>query len=101
MKFLVNGIEKDLEAVDANGTEWTQDLLGNYSALHYDEELEEYMLTEEEFDWWKPVIEKLNEIAKLEKELDDDTLKEYNAQCWSSDLDNEVDEQLQWLKNRA
>lgn len=35
MKILVNGIEKELIAIGANGVEWTGDLLGNYDALHY------------------------------------------------------------------
>lgn len=36
MKILVNGTEKELIARGMNGIEWTQDLLGNHDALHYD-----------------------------------------------------------------
>ena len=45
MKILVNGAERELIANGINGIEWTNDLLGNYDALHYDSELEAYTLS--------------------------------------------------------
>ncbi|WP_270458473.1 hypothetical protein [Faecalimonas umbilicata] len=99
MKILVNGTEKELEAIGVNGIEWTNDLLGNYDALHYNNDLEEYIMTEEEFAWWEPVVETLNKINALETALDEEAREEYEAECWPSDLDDEVNAKLEWLEN--
>ena len=47
MKIMVNGIVKELEAIGKNGIEWTNNLLDNYDALHYDDEKEQYTMTED------------------------------------------------------
>jgi hypothetical protein len=99
MKILVNGAEKELKAIGANGIEWTNDLFGSYGSLHYDNNSEKYIMTEEEFSWWEPVVEMLNKINELEEELDDETREEYEAECFPSDLDDEVKARLKWLEN--
>lgn len=101
MKIMVNGAEKELEAIGKNGIEWTNDLLGNYGALHYDEGSEQHTMTEEDFEWWESVVEMLNEINDLEDDLDDDTREEYEVECWPSDLDDEAKARLEWLKSHA
>lgn len=101
MKILVNGIEKELIAIGANGVEWTGDLLGNYDALHYDGDINEYIMTEEEFEWWAPVVDKLNEIEDLLTELDEEARAEFDAEDWSYDLDTMTELELEWLKNKV
>lgn len=101
MTILVNGEARELEAIGKNGIEWTNDLLGNYDALHYDDEHEAYTMSEDDFEWWEPVVDMLNEINDLEEELDEDARTEYEAEYWPSDLDDECRARLEWLKNHA
>lgn len=101
MTIIVNGEEKDLEAIGANGIDWTRDLLADYDVLNYDEENEQYTMTEEDYKWWVPVIEKLNQVVELEEELDDEAREMYNRECWPCDYDDEVAEKLEWLKNHV
>ncbi len=100
MKVYVNGVEKELVANGTNGVEWTNDLLGNYDALHYNADLEQYTMDEEEFEWWDEVIDMLNEVSELESELDSDAREEYEAESWASDLDDETRGRLGWLRER-
>ena len=101
MKILVDGKEMDLKVIGKNGIEWTNDLLGNYDALHYDEEQDAYTMTEDEFAWWEPVVEMLNEINDLEEELDEQARAECEAEYWPSDLDEEARARLEWLKSHT
>lgn len=101
MKILVDSKEMELKAIGKNGIEWTNDLLGNYDALHYDEEQDAYTMTEDEFAWWEPVVEMLNEINDLEEELDEQVRAEYEEESWSSDLDDEARARLDWLKSHT
>lgn len=101
MKILVDGKKMELKAIGKNGIEWTNDLLGNYDTLHYDEEQDAYTMTEDEFAWWEPVVEMLNEINGLEEELDEQARAEYEAESWPSDLDDEAKARLEWLKSHT
>ncbi len=101
MTIMVNGKARELKAIGKNGIEWTNDLLGNYDALHYDEEQDAYTMDEDEFEWWEPVVEMLNEISGLEEELDEDARQEYETEYWPSDLDDEAKARLEWLKSRT
>lgn len=101
MKILVNGVEKELVANGNHGIECTNDLLGNYDALHYNADLEQYTMNDAEFEWWEDVIDMLNEVSELENELDSDTREEYEAESWASDLDDETRGRLNWLKERV
>lgn len=102
MTILVNGEARELEAIGKNGIEWTNDLLGNYDALHYDNEKEAYIMSEEDFAWWEPVVDMLNEINDLEEELDEGARAEYEAENFDyCDLDDECRARLDWLKNHA
>lgn len=100
MKILVNGEERELVANGINGVECTNDLLGNYDALHYNADLEQYTMDEEEFEWWVDVVDMLNEVSELESELDSDAWEEYEAESWASDLDDETRSRLMWLRER-
>lgn len=104
MKIMVNGTERELTAIGNNGIEWTNDLLGNYDALHYDEDTDSYVMSEDEFDWWEPVVEGLNKVQELENELlynmDKDTETEYMEALESmNDLDDKVRIQIEFLEN--
>lgn len=101
MTILVNGKKMELKAIGKNGIEWTNDLLGNYDALHYDDDQEQYTMTEDEFAWWELVVEMLNKISDLEEELDEDARAEYEAESWPSDLDDEARARLEWLRSHA
>lgn len=99
MKVVVNGEARELTAMGINGIEWTTDLLGNYDALHYDNDTDEYTMAEDEFEWWKPVVDMLNEINELEQELGEDARGKYESEYWPSDLDDEAKARLDWLKS--
>jgi hypothetical protein len=101
MTIMVNGMGRELKAVGTNGIEWTNDLLGNYGALHYEREKDQYTMTDDEFSWWEPVVEMLNEINDLEGELDDETREEYGTECWPNDIDDEAKARLEWLKEHV
>lgn len=101
MTIIVNEEAKELRAIGENDIEWTNDLLGNYDALHYDEDTDQYTMTEDEFEWWQPIVDMLNKINDLEDELDEDTRIEYESEYWPSDLDDEAKARLEWLKKHA
>lgn len=101
MTIVVNGDERELRAVSSNGIEWTNDLLGGYGSLHYDNSLDQYTMTDDEFEWWEPVVEMLNEINKLEDKLDEDLKEEYDAEYWPDDLDDGSSARLEWLKDHV
>lgn len=101
MRILVNGEERELTAIGNNGIEWTRDLLGNYDALpEYDEEADASIMSEDDFDWWQKEIEKLNEIAELEEELDDEDFSQYYKDCDGADLEQQTEMQLNWLHEK-
>ena len=54
------GERGNLDIIDpATGTNWTNDLMGNYGALpEYDDEIGAYLMTQEDFDWWSDLIER-------------------------------------------
>lgn len=100
MTILVNGEAEELRVIGKNGIECTNDILGNYGSLHYDQEMEAYTMTNEKFEWWAPVVDALNEINELEEKLSEDARKEYEAEDFScADLDDEVKARLEWLKS--
>lgn len=48
-----------------SGIEWTNDLIGNAGALHYNSDLEMAEMSQEDFDWWSNTIEGLENIEGL------------------------------------
>ena len=64
---------KELEIRDKNGIEWTKDLLGNYDALQFDCETEQYEMNKEDYEWWKEYIKNHEadeqEVMELAEEL--------------------------------
>lgn len=58
-KIKETGETKELEIYN-NGIEWTKDLLGNNGALMFDNEIEEYIMSEEDFSWWEEYINQYN-----------------------------------------
>ena len=101
MKIYVNGIEKELVAKDiVSGGEWTQDLLVGYDTLHYDEDNEEYVMSESDFNWWSKIINKLNQITDIVENLAPDQLEKYESEKEHfnyTDLEDEVNAKLDFL----
>ena len=64
MKFLVDGIEKELELRDSRTNEdYSSDIIGSYEVLEYD--FDRCIMTAEQFEWWENVIcnmQKINDI---------------------------------------
>lgn len=64
---------KDLEIRDRNGVEWTNDLLGNYDALKFNKETEEYEMSQEAYEFWSEYIKNHvsdeREVIELAEEL--------------------------------
>ena len=102
MEIMVDGKEQELTAVGKNGVELTEDLLGNYGALHYDEDHEIFTMSQEEFEWWEPIVEKLNKISELEDALTpEDKEKYYQTDLSDPDLGSEVDLRMSWLQEHV
>lgn len=63
------GKEVSLTIIDRKtGCEWTSDLIGNSNALHYDDEKEMAVMSQEDIEWWSNTIEGLNKIEDLTEE---------------------------------
>lgn len=105
MRVLVNGEARELMAVDENGLEWTEDLMGNHGVFvgrGYNEELGAYEISEDAYIWWEDVIEKMNEVFQLEKELTHSEREEYleMSEFILDDLDVVYNAKLDWLRER-
>ena len=79
---------KVLEIRDKNGIEWTKDLLGNYDALQFDCETEQYEMNQEDYEWWLEYIKNHEadeqEVMELAEELgieEFDIWKRINTEC--------------------
>lgn len=90
------GEVKELYIYDSSaGVEWTQDLLGNYGALEYDEDHDKYSLSQEDFDWWEEYVKNFrndeNEIAELiELGVSEDEIRErIQKSSWVNGLEFE------------
>ena len=102
MKISVDGEIKDLKAIDKNGFEWTQDLLGNdpSPSYHYDEDKEMYTMSADDFEWWSDIVDKLNKIEDMERELTSEELEEYHSESFVGDLEYTVEAQFNWLSEK-
>lgn len=70
MEFRIKETQEIRELIiidETTGIEWTQDLLGNHDALDYNEETEEYELSESDFEWWEDAIERLENGGKVDE----------------------------------
>lgn len=72
---------KDLSIVDSNGIEWTGDLLGNNNAISYNNETEEYEMSEDDFEWWNEYITNYENDEKEIEELAED-LEIEKSEIW-------------------
>jgi len=77
--------------------EWTADLIsaGN---LDYNEELEMTEMSQDDFEWWSDLIEKMESnderISEIESGLDEEDLDSFRngiADCCGNDLDTDAD----------
>lgn len=99
MIILVNGAEREL-VVSNDGIEWTNDLLGNYDALHYDEDTEQYTMSEDDFEWWAEICPRIEDI--YERVAEADMTEEQHSECNhldSCDLENWVEMAEDFLDN--
>lgn len=55
-------------------------------------------MTEEEYEWWLPMVNMLNEVYKLEQELDPETYETYLKEDFHGDLETKTTDRLAWLK---
>jgi hypothetical protein len=74
MIIYVDGEKKELIAFGKNDIEYTNDLLKNYDAVHFDEENDRYTMNSDEFEWWDKIIEMINKITDIANELNDTEL---------------------------
>lgn len=98
MEILVDGKVQELTAV--GNTDQTEDLLGNYDALHYDSESGMYTMSQEDFEWWQPMVEKLNKIHELENALTPEDKEKYyqTDELFDPDLERDTDLKIGWLQ---
>lgn len=119
MKILntTTGKVEELTIIDVKtGCEWTNDLLGNNGALNYNEELEMAQMAQEDIDWWKSLIEKMEandeKIQIIEAGINEQTtIDDYQEvldsfrsglyDCYGNDLDTDADRAEQYLKEYA
>lgn len=72
MKILVNGEERNLSIIDRkSGCDWILDLLGNYNALVQDEN-ENYVMDEDDYNWWSEYIAGVEKYEDLAEEMIED-----------------------------
>ncbi len=102
MKILVDGEIKYLTAIDTNNdVEWTEDLLGNFDSLHFDEDKDMYTMSADDFEWWSDIVDKLNKIEDMERELTNEEFETYCSECGGEcDLETTVNAQLEWLSGK-
>lgn len=66
MKFLVDGVEKELTVKDKNGIEWTADWMdiNNQGYVHYDKENNIYTMSKDNYEWWEGILAEKEEFEK-------------------------------------
>ena len=64
MKIIVAGKLENLTANGKNGVEYTNDLLGNYDALCYNDD-DVAIMSANDYAWWVDVVDNLNRIEEL------------------------------------
>ena len=102
MKILVNGIEKELELRDSEtNQEYTEDVIGSYEILKYDD-FDCCIMTEEQFNWWKNVICEMQKINDILSDASDELKFEFSKLDFGcSDLDDDIHNQLEWLESHS
>lgn len=95
MNVLVNGEQRTLSLVDANGTEWVNDFIGN--AGGFEEIVPDgegnFTATEEAFEWWSEVVETQqalsNRIAELSERFGSEVVEKALQGTDASDVPDE------------
>ncbi|MDF2563718.1 MAG: hypothetical protein K0Q53_113 [Massilibacillus sp.] len=91
MKVLVTGELKELRMVDLkSGCDCANDIIGNMGDLNYDENLQEYVMDTETFEWWKELLAIMEENEELSTELSEDKLIELQKEASGRDFDDEI-----------
>ncbi len=101
MKILVDGEIKYLTAITNNDVEWTENLLRISGSLHFDEDKDMYTMSADDFEWWSDIVDKLNKIEDMERELTNEEFETYCSECGGEcDLETTVNAQLEWLSGK-
>lgn len=68
MKILVNNQVETLSLIDPNtGCDWVNDFIGNaggFNQFVWNDELDVFICTEEDFYWWKNIIEQQQSLSE-------------------------------------
>jgi len=99
MKFLVNGEQKEL-VYKFDGNDNTKGMIEEYGKLVTDEN-GNYVMSPEEYEWWKKEFIKEEQADDLYLNLDltFEEFKQYSKDTESPDLSEHTRLQLEWLQN--
>ena len=102
MEFIVNGELKDITIVDANGVEYTADVIlesTNCGGAVYNEDTMDYSMDEKSYLYWSDMSKKMNKISEMYNELSPEEKEEYLS-IGDGSLDDVVAETLAWLEEK-
>lgn len=102
MEFVVNGEVKEITIVDAEGVEYTADIIlesTNSGGTVYNKETMEYSMDEKSYLYWSDMSKKLNKISEMYTELSPEEREEYLS-VGNGDLDDVVAETLAWFMEK-
>lgn len=102
MQVYVVGKEKELSYITKNGVDQSEFFVNEYgSEVTYDEEQEKYTMSADAYEWWRKVFGMMTEVDELEAELPDELKDAYRAENFGNDLDEIVQQQLEWLREHV
>lgn len=102
MEFIINGEVKDITIVDANGIEYTADVIlesTNCGGAVYNEDTMDYTMDEKSYLYWSDMSKKMNKISEMYSELSPEEKEEYLS-IGNGSLDDVVAETLAWFEEK-
>jgi len=74
-----------------NELDYTEDLVGFGPMPAYNDDVDAYEMTEDEYNWWKNLIAMQERCDELEEEISDqDAIEEMKEQCGNTDLEDSI-----------
>lgn len=74
-----------------NELDYTEDLVGSGPMPAYNDDVDAYEMTEDEYNWWKNLIAMQERCDELEEEISDqDAIEEMKEQCGNTDLEDSI-----------
>lgn len=58
-------------------------------------------MSAEAYEWWSKLFRMMTEVDELEAELSDELWDAYRAENFGNDLDEIVQQQLEWLREHV